>query len=87
MRGGPVEEPVYSEEAFLALTDGSVAVFPGSGGSAEHTFIVECVAQLAPPCPELLRKYADVVLVRGDKSSLAYEASTVLMQRKWEHDR
>jgi GT2 family glycosyltransferase len=86
MRGGPVEEPVYSEEVFLALTDGSVAVFPGGGG-AEPAFIVECVAKLAPPCPELLRKYADVVLVRGDKSSLAYEASTVLMQRKWERDR
>jgi GT2 family glycosyltransferase len=83
IRGGPLAEPVYAEEEFLALTDGSVAIFPGEGSTDGSNYLVECVEHLEPPSRELLARYADVALVRGEKSSLAYQAAVDLMDRKW----
>jgi hypothetical protein len=40
MQGGPATSGVYSEEAFLALTNGSVAVFPGVPQTAKPRMVV-----------------------------------------------
>jgi GT2 family glycosyltransferase len=36
LRGGPLQPSLESEDQFLALTDGSVAVFPGGGSTASN---------------------------------------------------
>ncbi len=69
--GGPRIDRPYSEASFLALTNGCVAVFPGSGSSAT----VIAVDSLAPPSLELLRAHAKVVLVRDSRDSLAFAAA------------
>ena len=40
VQGGPAENPVLPEEGFLALTNGSVAVFPGLGGTSKQRLVV-----------------------------------------------
>ena len=76
LEGGPLIDPVIAEEAFLALTDGSVAVFPGTGkGPAE----VRAVERLEAPAPELLRDHATIVVVRGSETSLAYRTARLLL--------
>jgi GT2 family glycosyltransferase len=78
--GGPAQRPTESEEAFLALTSGGVAAFPGR--SAEPRACLIRVAQLAPPLAELLEAYREVVVVReGDH--LAFQAAQDWTNRKW----
>jgi GT2 family glycosyltransferase len=72
LEGGPLIEPAIPEESFLALTDGSAAVFPGQGtGPVE----VRAVEELAPPTPDDLRGHAAIVLVRGSEDSLAWRTA------------
>jgi O-antigen biosynthesis protein len=49
LRGGPAERPVVSEEMVLALTDGSVAVFPGRAAEGKPRRIVAAGLAEAPP--------------------------------------
>jgi len=58
------------EESFLALTDGSVAVFPGRGSSV----LVAFTDEWSPPPPALLASHAKVVLVRRDAQA-AFDAA------------
>jgi GT2 family glycosyltransferase len=77
LEGGPLIHPVIPEESFLALTDGSVAIFPGSGdGGAE----IRAVDRLAPPQPDELRSRRAIVLVRGTEDSLAYRTARLLLK-------
>jgi hypothetical protein len=78
--GGPASLPAYSEEIFLALTNGSVALFPGRGKDA-----VACmrrVKRLTAPSADLLEAYREVVVVRED-SPMAFEAAREWTNRKW----
>jgi hypothetical protein len=76
LEGGPLLDPVIPEESFLALTDGSVAVFPGQGsGPAE----IRPVNDLQPPDAALLQSHSAVVLVRGSQDSLAYRTACRLL--------
>jgi GT2 family glycosyltransferase len=72
--------PEFDEEWFAALTDGSVAVFPGTG---EDRVLVASVQALAPPPPSLLREYAEITLVRGPRESLAFRAAVKMARHKW----
>ncbi len=65
-----------AEEEFLALTDGSVAAFPG--GAPEGEIAIVCVDELRPPSPDLLARHAEVVVVRGDGAAAGkwYRAAT-----------
>ena len=77
LEGGPLIDPVIAEESFLALTDGSVAVFPGEGrGPAE----IRAVDRLEAPAPELLRNHSEIVVVRGSETSLAYRTARLLLR-------
>jgi ABC-type histidine transport system ATPase subunit len=67
------------EEEFLALTQGNVAVFPGSGKG----FLIRCVKELGTPSAELLGTYAEVVLVKDVEESLAFQAAARQTGRKW----
>jgi len=55
--GGRLTEVRYPEETFLALTDGRLSVFPGTG---EDILIAE-----TPPDADLLARFRAVVAVRG----------------------
>ena len=80
--GGPPQKPASEEELFLALTDGSVAVFPGgtSGGLA----LVAFRERLETPAAELLAAYAEVVVVRrGSNETLAFRAAAIQTGKKW----
>jgi hypothetical protein len=57
LEGGRLADVKFPEEAFLALTDGRVAVFPGRDGDVLITN--------APPDQETLARYGAVVSVRG----------------------
>jgi hypothetical protein len=72
--------PDYPEESFLALTDGSVAVFPGEG---KAEVLVEAVERLDTPSPELIHRYAEIVQVRGREGSPSHVAAVHLTRRKW----
>ncbi len=65
------------EQQFLALTDGSVAVFPGRGAEG---VLVSLVEELAPPPATLLVRYAEVVVARG---AAAFDAALAQTRRKW----
>lgn len=67
-----------AEESFLALTDGSVAVFPGRSGRVLVTFADDW----APPPPELLSTCAEVVLVRRGAEA-AFQAALRQTALKW----
>jgi GT2 family glycosyltransferase len=67
------------EEKLLALTDGSVACFPGSGTAAPLVVAADC---LAPPSAELLARHRQVVVVRGSAQSAAFGAARELAERK-----
>ena len=73
--GGRLVDVRCDEEEFLALTDGSVAVFPGSG--ADVLLLVTDL--LATPSPELLARYRAVVIARGRLPRLAEK----LASRRW----
>jgi O-antigen biosynthesis protein len=55
--GGRLVDVKLAEEAFLALTDGRVAVFPGRDG--------DVLLRDAPPDAETLARYGAVIAVRG----------------------
>jgi len=78
--GGPAGQPAYSEEAFLALTSGSVALFPGHAKEAGASVIR--AKRISTPAAELLQAYAEVVVVRED-SPLAFQAACEWTRRKW----
>jgi O-antigen biosynthesis protein len=40
VQGGPATPPAWPEESFLALTNGSVAVFPGTGAAGKRRLVV-----------------------------------------------
>ena len=80
LRGGPGERPAYSEELFLALTNGDVAVFPGRAGSGES--LVMLADRLGPPAPETLAGHVEVVVVRHGNEA-ARRAAMELTARKW----
>jgi GT2 family glycosyltransferase len=75
----PKAAPPDAEEKLLALTDGSVACFPGHGTGGP---LVVAVDRLAPPSAELLARYRQVVVVRGSAQSLAFRAAVELAERK-----
>jgi len=79
--GGPPAQPDYSEELFLALTSGSVALFPGSANEA-RACIVQTAQTEAPPA-ELLDAYREVVVVRQGEPA-AFQAARDWTRRKWQ---
>jgi len=52
MRGGPAERPVYSEERLLALTNGSVAVFPGRQPRGKPARVIAAPLSAVPEAPD-----------------------------------
>jgi hypothetical protein len=70
-RGGPGAEPVFSEELFLALTDGCAAVFPGSGAG----LAIESVERLSSPSTQILREGHEVMLVAAPRESPAFRGA------------
>jgi O-antigen biosynthesis protein len=79
LQGGRLVRVPFPEEDFLAVTDGSVAVFPGEGSGVG---LLACPVLEKPPS-EFLRRYAAVVVVRGTVDSLAYRVSRTLAARRW----
>jgi hypothetical protein len=65
---------------FLALTNGSVALFPGRGKDAGACMLR--VGRLTAPSADLLEAYREVVVVRED-SPAAFEAAHEWTNRKW----
>jgi hypothetical protein len=74
LEGGELIDPVFPEDALLALTDGSVSVFPGHGRGVS----IVSTKQLAAPGRELLQQYAEVIMVRAPEDSLAYRTASRL---------
>ncbi len=79
LKGGCIAPVRLAEDVFLALADGSVAVFHGTGSGVG---IVTCSA-LAPPPAALLAQFAALVLVRGGTDSAAFRAARLLAARRW----
>ena len=79
LEGGRVARVQFREEDFVALTDGSVAVFPGRGNGVE----VLARPELERPTEELLARYAAVVVVRGAGDSRAFRTARALAERRW----
>jgi GT2 family glycosyltransferase len=71
-----------AEESFLALTDGSVAVFPGGHPLGHGRILVTFADQWAPPPPDLLATCAEVVLVRAGAQA-AFQAALRQTALKW----
>ena len=78
--GGELIEPACSEELFLALTDGSAAAFPGQGTGP---LVLACAGLLSPPPADLLRRFAEIVVVRGPQHGPAHRAALAWTKRKW----
>jgi GT2 family glycosyltransferase len=76
MEGGRLAQVKFPEEDFLAVTDGSVAVFPGGGTDV----LLQGVERLAAPDAELLARYQAVVVYRN---SAALEHLMELAARRW----
>jgi O-antigen biosynthesis protein len=74
------ERTGYSEERFLALTRGDVAVFPGGDASAAPLLTV--ADALDAPDGALLSSHCEVIVVRSG-NQLALTAAKVWMERKW----
>jgi len=79
LEGGRLVRVQFPEEAFLALTDGSVAVFPGAGAGA----LLLASPRLEPPAAALLARYAAVVVVRSAAGSAAFRAARHCAARRW----
>jgi GT2 family glycosyltransferase len=79
LEGGRLARLQFPEESFLAVTDGSVAVFPGKGSGA----ILLARTTLEAPAAELISRHAAAVVVRGTTDSLAYCAARSLAARRW----
>jgi GT2 family glycosyltransferase len=71
-----------AEEAFLALTDGSVAVFPGGSPPGRRRIVVTFTDEWAAPPAELLAACAEIVLVRRGRQA-AFEAALRQTALKW----
>jgi O-antigen biosynthesis protein len=67
------------EEMLLALTDGSVACFPGSGQADP---VVIASERLEPPPPSQLGRHRQVVVVHGSKESLAFRAAELMLRHQ-----
>jgi GT2 family glycosyltransferase len=80
MEGGPRIEPKFEEDRFLALTGGSVALFPGT---AEGRVLVASSRKLVPPSPDTLRDYAEVAVIRGPRDGPTFRAAMEMARRKW----
>ena len=72
LRGRRKDRAAEAEEMLLALTDGSVACFPGRGTGAP---VVVASERLEPPPEALLEHHGQVVMVRGAVDSAAYRAA------------
>jgi len=71
------QRPVLlSEDALLALTDGSVACFPGRGAKPPLVIASE---QFEAPSPELIEGHRQVIVVRGSEESFAFRAAGLLL--------
>lgn len=68
-----------AEDLFVALTDGSVAVFPGTGSGVA---LVTCSA-LAQPPTAWLSQFAALVVVRGGTDGAAFRAARLVASRRW----
>jgi GT2 family glycosyltransferase len=79
LRGHHGTAPPEREELLIALTDGSVACFPGRGQDAPLVLASE---RLEPPPRELLERHRQVVVVRGSEQSAAYRAACLLATKK-----
>ena len=79
LAGGRLVRVQFPEEDFLALTDGSVAVFPGEGSGVG---LLACPKLETPPS-EFLRAHAAVVVVRGTPGARAYRVARSLAARRW----
>jgi O-antigen biosynthesis protein len=77
--GGRIAPVRLAEDLFLALADGSVAVFPGAGSGVA---LVTC-STLAPPPAALRTQFAAVVLVRSGTDSATFRAARLLAARRW----
>jgi hypothetical protein len=78
--GGPALRPAYAEEVFLALTGGSVALFPGRAKDARACILR--VRQITAPPAELLETYREVVVVQ-EGAAMAFQAAREWTNRKW----
>jgi hypothetical protein len=78
--GGPARKSEFSEEAFLALTNGKVANFPGRDSSAPARVIG--VERLAEPAAELLAGCRELVEVAAAKESAEYLAALEWASRR-----
>jgi GT2 family glycosyltransferase len=79
LQGGRLVRVPFPEEDFLAVTDGSVAVFPGKGNGVG---LLACPA-LETPSADLLSRYAALIAVRGTRDSRAYRVARALAARRW----
>jgi hypothetical protein len=77
--GGRLVRVQFPEEAFLAVTDGSVAVFSGEGSGVG---LLACPILEKPPS-SFLARYAEIVVVRGKPESLAFRTARELAARRW----
>jgi hypothetical protein len=66
------------ETMLLALTDGSIACFPGCGIEAP---LILPMNRLDPPSPELLDRHHQVIVVRGSKDSTAFRAAELMLRQ------
>jgi GT2 family glycosyltransferase len=80
LAGGFPAAPKFGEELFLALTDGSVALFPGEG---HDRVLIACSPKLIAPPEALLCDYAEVAVVRGRRDGLNFHAALEMAHRKW----
>ena len=89
LAGGPAPAPAEPEESLLALTDGSVACFPGAAPAASGRVLVALVDRLETPPPDLLARYAEITLVRRPEGvtdiPLAFRAAALQAEKKWGH--
>jgi GT2 family glycosyltransferase len=80
LSAGPAAQPRSTEEEFLALTAGDVAVFPGRDASQEP--LVMFADRIEQPADSVLANHCEVVLVRKGKE-LALRAARRWTGRKW----
>ncbi len=81
LEGGAPEGATYPEERLLALTGGTVAVV--SGTAAGGAVLVTSMDRLEPPPPDVLARYAEVVVVARAGGELALRAAREEAVRRW----